>query len=85
MNELPALLEKLRRLTGEIVELRFKDGHVVLARLVLVDREEPLEFIYDIIRVLQQGPERWRGVQAGTVAAADPQELADVAESSLRE
>jgi hypothetical protein len=75
------ILERLKQATGKLVVLRFKDGHTVLARVILVDADRPAEVIYDIVKVIRRGPSQWESVRAGTVAAADPSELEDVTDS----
>ena len=54
------------------VQLEFVDGHIVRARLISVDLDEPREIVYDILEVVAQGPDSLAGVKAGSVAAADP-------------
>jgi hypothetical protein len=68
---------ELRALSGKPVELRFVDGHVVHAKIVHVDTDEPLEVIYDVIEVMERGPQRLASVRAGTVASARSVELLD--------
>lgn len=74
-------LDRLKRMTGRLVELRYKDGHCVLARIIFVNADDPPEILYDVVRVVARGPERWDAVREGVAAAASPHELADVVDS----
>jgi|GEM_PF-5228955 len=68
---------ELRALSGKPVELRFVDGHVVHAKIVQVDTDEPSEVIYDVVEVIERGPQRLANVGPGTVASARSVELVD--------
>jgi hypothetical protein len=61
---------------NHILELTFTDGHVVRAKLLTVDLDIPREIIYEVIEVVQRGPEKLGKVKPGTVASADPELLA---------
>lgn len=65
-------VEALAGYANRQVQLEFVDGHIVRARLISVDLEEPREMMYDILEVVAQGPDNLAAVKAGTVAAADP-------------
>ncbi|MFQ5705753.1 MAG: hypothetical protein ACE5HT_17275 [Gemmatimonadales bacterium] len=65
-------LRVLAEHVGETVEFEFVDGHVVRARLLSVDLDQPEELIYDVLQVIARGPAKLASVKAGTVAAADP-------------
>jgi hypothetical protein len=71
-------ITSLPNLVGKVVELRFADGHAARARLVSVDLDAPPEMIYEVIHVIERGPEQLAGVGPGTVAAADPSLLVEV-------
>lgn len=55
---------------GDAVQLEFSDGHVVDARVITVDLDEPSEVIYDVLRVVQVGPSQFASVRPGIAAAA---------------
>jgi len=67
--------EKLSQLLGSVVDLEFRDGHVVRAKLVTVDLEVPQEVVYQVLSVSEVGPSKYDLVKPGTFAAADPSEL----------
>ena len=71
------LLETLARQRGKRVELRFLDGHVVRAKLIAVEFEEPSEIIYEVHQVLNVGPSELAAVYPGKVAAASLDALGD--------
>ena len=71
------LLESLAQQRGKRVELRFLDGHVVRAKLIAVDFEDPSEIIYEVHQVVRVGPAELAAVYPGKVAAASLQELGD--------
>jgi hypothetical protein len=71
-------LHELTKCVGRSVELHFVDGHIVRAKLVSVDANEPTEIIYDIQEIIAVGPTELAVVTPGTVAAADPSLLAEV-------
>ncbi|HEU4564604.1 MAG TPA: alpha/beta fold hydrolase [Gemmatimonadaceae bacterium] len=63
-------LQELAALRGKTVELAFRDGHVVRARVVSVDFEPPAEIVYEVLAVLEVGPPHLADVKPGRVAAA---------------
>lgn len=71
-------ISSLSASVNRVVQLEFLDGHVVRARLVAVDVDEPQEIIYDVLEVISRGPDNLANVNAGTVAAADPSLLREV-------
>jgi hypothetical protein len=64
-------IEDLRAMSGKRVRIRFQDGHVVLGRIMAVDRDEPGEVIYEVLQVEVIGPPSLASVKPGTVASAD--------------
>lgn len=62
----------LSKYLNAIVDLTFSDGHVVRGKLITVDLDRPQEIIYDVVEVVERGPEKLAKVKPGTVAAADP-------------
>lgn len=70
--------ETLRAASGKRVEIQFRDGHVVLARVVSTDFEAPAEVIYDVLEVLSCGPDKYALVRPGVVAAAPLDEISKV-------
>jgi hypothetical protein len=62
----------LSKYLNAIVDLTFSDGHVVRAKLITVDLDRPQEIIYDVVEVVERGPEKLAKVKPGTVASADP-------------
>ena len=73
-------LDRLKRNTGRLVELGFKDGHRVLARIIFVNADDPPEILYDVVKVVARGPERWSAVNPGVAASASPHELSEMIE-----
>lgn len=70
-------LEQLAKHKNQVLDLTFTDGHVVRAKLLMVDPHDPAEIIYDVIQVLNRGPADLANVKPGTLAAADPSLLVD--------
>lgn len=68
---------ELKQHEGQVLELRFSDGHCVQARLITVDYEDPAELIYEIIKVVSVGPPMWSDISPGTIASAPLGELGD--------
>ena len=69
-------LVALSKHVNGVVRLAFTDGHIVRAKVVAVDLDLPREIIYDVMEVIERGPEKLAGVRPGTVASADPALLA---------
>ncbi|HWO90001.1 MAG TPA: hypothetical protein VNL98_12720 [Gemmatimonadales bacterium] len=69
---------RLKELVGKTVELRFLDGHHVIAELTTVDLEVPQEITYKILRVVAVGPPKFSELKPGQYAAADPRGLESV-------
>lgn len=70
-------LQELSHLRGREVTLAFRDGHVVQAKVVSVDFEEPPEIIYEVHAVMEVGPPHLADVKPGRVAAAPLEEIRD--------
>lgn len=71
--------QELEKLEGQTAELRFKDGQVVVARILDVDLGSPgRELIYDVVEVLSSGSIDQGRIDADVVAAASIDELASV-------
>jgi non-heme chloroperoxidase len=70
-------LQELAHQKGKEVTLSFRDGHVVVARLIEVDFMEPSEVIYEVRSVMETGPPHLAEVKPGRVAAAPLEELSD--------
>lgn len=68
-------LSVLPTLVGKVVDLHFKDGHVVRARLVHVDLDAPAEIIYDVLEIVEVGPAKFQWIEPGNVLAVDPSDL----------
>ena len=68
--------KELERSKNKVLDLVFKDGHAVRAKLLTVDIHAPEEIIYDILEVLTPGPLDPAIIKPGTVAAGDPAHLA---------
>jgi pimeloyl-ACP methyl ester carboxylesterase len=70
-------MQELAHQRGKAVTLSFRDGHVVLARIVSVDFEPPSEVIYEVLAVMEVGPPHLADVKPGRVAAAPLEEIRD--------
>lgn len=70
-------LHELARQRGRTVRLAFRDGHVIVAKVISVDFEEPSEIIYEVHAVVQVGPSHLAAVRPGRVAAAPLEQLRD--------
>lgn len=70
-------LLELRNQRGKTVQLAFRDGHTVNAKVIAVDFEPPAEIIYEVRSVVEIGPEHLAGVRAGRVTAVPLDELRD--------
>jgi hypothetical protein len=69
-------LGALKRHEGHVLELRFKDGFAVRARLIDVDPDStPHELIYDSLEVLAWGPIKPGSIAPHTAAAASAADL----------
>ncbi len=69
-------LAELKLQEGHVLELHFKDGFTVLARLIDVDpRSKSHELIYDTLQVLDWGPVAPGSVQPHTTADAAASDL----------
>lgn len=69
-------LEDIARHETELLELRFKDGQVVRARLIHVDLLDRREIIYEFIEETQRGESTIPSRQAGETVVASLSELA---------
>jgi pimeloyl-ACP methyl ester carboxylesterase len=72
-------LHELARHRGHTVRLAFRDGHVIVAKVISVDFEEPSEIIYEVHAVVEVGPSHLAAVRPGRVAAAPLEQLHDFA------
>ena len=72
-------LHELARHRGHTVRLAFRDGHVIVAKVISVDFEEPAEIIYEVHAVMEVGPSHLAAVRPGRVAAAPLEQLRDFA------
>lgn len=63
-------LQELAKQRGRTVQLRFRDGHAIRARLISVEMEEPSEIVYEVHAVLDPGPDDVSAARPGSVAAA---------------
>jgi hypothetical protein len=72
-------LHELARHRGHTVRLAFRDGHVIVAKVIAVDFEEPAEIIYEVHAVMEVGPSHLAAVRPGRVAAAPLEQLRDFA------
>jgi pimeloyl-ACP methyl ester carboxylesterase len=63
-------LQELAKQRGRTVRLRFRDGHVIRAKLIGVEMEEPSEIVYEVHAVLDPGPDDLAPARPGSVAAA---------------
>ncbi|HSJ63305.1 MAG TPA: alpha/beta fold hydrolase [Gemmatimonadaceae bacterium] len=70
-------LRELARHRGHTVQLAFRDGHVIVAKVIAVDFEEPAEIIYEVHAVMEVGPTHLAAVRPGRVAAAPLEQLRD--------
>lgn len=70
-------LHQLARQRGRTVRLDFRDGHIIVAKVISVDFEEPAEIIYEVHAVMQVGPSHLAAVRPGRVAAAPLEQLRD--------
>ena len=70
-------LHELARQRGHTVRLTFRDGHVIVAKVISVDFEEPAEIIYEVHAVVEVGPPHLAAVRPGRVAAAPLEQLRD--------
>ena len=70
-------LHELARHRGHTVRLTFRDGHVIVAKVIAVDFEEPAEIIYEVHAVVEVGPPHLAAVRPGRVAAAPLEQLRD--------
>ena len=69
-------LEEIAKHETERLELRFKDGQVVKARLIHVDLLDRREIIYELIEQAQTGESRLPPRQAGETIVASLSQLA---------
>lgn len=67
---------ELKSHLGQLIELRFIDGHRVRAKLISVDGDEEPEVMYRIEEVLAVGPPALARAKPGAVVTADPREIA---------
>jgi hypothetical protein len=70
-------LHELAHHRGHTVQLAFRDGHVIVAKVISVDFEDPAEIIYEVHAVMQVGPSHLAAVRPGRVAAAPLEQLRD--------
>jgi pimeloyl-ACP methyl ester carboxylesterase len=70
-------LRELARHRGHTVRLAFRDGHIIVAKVIAVDFEEPAEIIYEVHAVMEVGPSHLAAVRPGRVAAAPLEQLSD--------
>ena len=70
-------LHELAHQRGRAVRLSFRDGHIIVAKVISVDFEEPAEIIYEVHAVMQVGPSHLAAVRPGRVAAAPLEQLRD--------
>lgn len=70
-------LHELAHHRGHTVRLAFRDGHVIVAKVISVDFEDPAEIIYEVHAVMQVGPAHLAAVRPGRVAAAPLEQLRD--------
>ena len=63
-------LQELAKQRGRTVQLRFRDGHTIRAKLISVEMEEPSEIVYEVHAVLDPGPDDLPPARPGSVAAA---------------
>ena len=70
-------LHELAHHRGHTVRLAFRDGHIIVAKVIAVDFEEPAEIIYEVHAVMQVGPAHLAAVRPGRVAAAPLEQLRD--------
>lgn len=70
-------LRELAHHRGHTVRLAFRDGHVIVAKVISVDFEEPAEIIYEVHAVMEVGPSHLAAVRPGRVAAAPLEQLRD--------
>jgi pimeloyl-ACP methyl ester carboxylesterase len=63
-------LQELAKQRGRTVQLRFRDGHAIRAKLISVELEEPSEIVYEVHAVLDPGPDDVAPARPGSVAAA---------------
>ncbi len=70
-------LQQLGRQRGKEVRLSFADGHVVQAKVISVDFEEPAEIVYEVRSVIDIGPPHMAETKPGRVAAAPLQDVFD--------
>ena len=70
-------LHELAHHRGHTVQLAFRDGHVIVAKVIAVDFEEPAEIIYEVHAVMHVGPSHLAAVRPGRVAAAPLEQLRD--------
>jgi len=68
-------IEDLRASEGHTAILRFRDGHVVKARLLHVDTTDRSEVVYDVIEVIHPGPEGMSHIVPGATLSAALTEL----------
>jgi hypothetical protein len=70
----------LNKCCDRVVELRFSNGHVVLARLFLVNPDND-EIIYDVLKVVHVGPSKLAKLRPGAGLASA--KLSDLEDFSL--
>jgi pimeloyl-ACP methyl ester carboxylesterase len=70
-------LGELAHQRGQTVRLSFRDGHVIVAKVIDVDFEQPAEIIYEVHEVMEVGPTHLAAVRPGRVAAAPLEQLKD--------
>ncbi|MDQ3697968.1 MAG: lysophospholipase [Gemmatimonadota bacterium] len=78
-------LLELAKQRGKTVTLSFRDGHVIQAKIISVDFEDPSEVIYEVRSVMEIGPPHLVDVKPGRVAAAPLNEVHDFEPESERE
>jgi len=73
-------INRLNECCDRVVELHFSNGHVVVAKLFLVNPKDD-EIIYDLLKVVQVGPSKLEKVKPGRGLASA--RLSDLEDFSL--
>lgn len=68
-------LQRLARQRGKEVRLNFRDGHMVQAKIISIDFEEPAEIVYQVRSVIEIGPPHLAETKPGRVAAAPLEDI----------